>query len=213
MADDAIDKRRAGRGIGENVCPFAEGEVSGQDEAAALVALADDLEEQIGGPGIVGEVPHPVENLKKMANRNPSPSTRFKPGYRGGPGGRPMGLALYIQDKTHKGRKLIDWYLAIWRGEKEPLGRIPKPAERFEAAETFLAYGWGRPPQYVDLALASTEVKRIEVTFEAMARDGDVSTSPMVVDVAPAPHGGQGGGPSASAAPLGLPALHSHDDC
>ena len=125
MVDDAIDKRRGGRGIGENVCPFAEGEVGGQDEAAALVALADDLEEQIGGPGIVGEVPHPVENLKKMANRNPSPSTRFKPGYRGGPGGRPMGLALYIQDKTHKGRKLIDWYLAIWRGEKEPLGRVP----------------------------------------------------------------------------------------
>jgi len=40
------------------------------------------------------------------------------------------------------------------RAEKEPLGRIPKPAERFEAGETLWAYGWGRPPQSVDLASA-----------------------------------------------------------
>ena len=94
-----------------------------------------------------------------------------------------MGLAHYIQDKTRKGRELIDWYLAIWRGEKEPLGRIPKPAERFEAAETLLAYGWGRPPQYVDLALASTEVRRIDVTFDAAPLEGNASASSMVVDV------------------------------
>jgi hypothetical protein len=84
-----------------------------------------------------------------------------------------VGLAHYIQGKTHKGRELIDWYLAIWRGEKESLGRIPKPAERFEAAETLLAYGWGRPPQYVDLGLASTEVRRIEVTFDAAPLEGN----------------------------------------
>jgi hypothetical protein len=62
---------------------------------------------------------------------------------------------------------LIDWYLDIWWGEKEPLGRNPKFGERFEAAETLLAYGLGRPPQYVDLALASTEVRRTEVTVDA----------------------------------------------
>jgi hypothetical protein len=54
-------------------------------------------------------------------------------------------------------------------GRKRALGRIPKPAERFEAAETLLAYGWGRPPQYVDLTLASSEVKRIEVTLHGHA--------------------------------------------
>ena len=80
-----------------------------------------------------------------MAHPNPSPSTRFRPGYRGGPGGRPKELAHYIQGKTRQGPELIEWYLAIWRGEEEPPGRIPKPAERFEAAETLLAYGWGRP--------------------------------------------------------------------
>ena len=103
-----------------------------------------------------------------------------------------MGLAHYIQGKTRQGRELIEWYLAIWRGEKEPLGRIPKPAERFEAAETLLAYGWGRPPQYVDLALASTEVKRIEVTFEAMPLGGSEERASMVMDVTPAPHDGEG---------------------
>ena len=56
MVDESIDQRCGGRSIGENVCPIAEGKVGGQDETAALVALADDLEEQIGGAGIVGEV-------------------------------------------------------------------------------------------------------------------------------------------------------------
>jgi hypothetical protein len=150
--------------------------------------------------------------LDGMANRNPSPGTRFRPGFRGGPGGRPKGLAHYIQDETRKGRELIDWYLAIWRGEREPLGRIPKPGERFEAAETLLAYGWGRPPQYVDLALASTEVKRIEVTFEAVPLDGNGSPSSVVVDVTPGPHNGERDESSESAALSMLPPLQSHDD-
>jgi hypothetical protein len=123
-----------------------------------------------------------------------------------------VGLAHYIQDNTRKGRELIDWYLAIRQGEKEPLGRIPKPAERFEAAETLLAYGWGRPPHYVDLALASAEVRRIEVTFDAAPLDGNGSTSSMVVDVSPAPDHAEGNGPPGSAARPGLPAPHSGDD-
>ena len=123
-----------------------------------------------------------------------------------------MGLAHYIQDKTRKGRELIDWYLAIWRGEREPLCRILKPAERFEAAETLLAYGWGRPPQYVDLALASTEVRRVEVTFDAAPPEVNGSASSMVVDVAPAPHGGEGDRSSESDVLPGLPAPRSCDD-
>jgi hypothetical protein len=122
-----------------------------------------------------------------------------------------VGLVHYIQDRTRKGHELIDWYLAIWRGEKEPLGRIPKPAERFEAAETLLAYGWGRPPQYVDLALASTEVRRIEVTFDTVPLEGNESASSIVVDVTPAPRDGKANGPSKSAAPPMLPP-HSRDD-
>ena len=150
--------------------------------------------------------------LDGMANPNPSPGTRFRPGYRGGPGGRPKGLAHYIQAQTHKGVELVNRYIGIWRGEREPLGRIPKPAERFEAAETLLAYGWGRPPQYVDLALASTEVRRIEVTFDAPPLEGNESASPMVMNVTPAPHDGEGNGPSESAALPMLPPPHSRDD-
>jgi hypothetical protein len=75
----------------------------------------------------------------------------------------PRGSRITSNDEARKGRELIDWYLAIWRGEKEPLGRIPKPAERFEAARRSWPAAGARPPQYVDLALASTEVKGIEV--------------------------------------------------
>jgi hypothetical protein len=107
---------------------------------------------------------------------------------------------------------LIDWYLAIWRGEREPLGRIPKPAERFEAAETLLAYGWGRPPQYLDLALASTEVKRIEVTFEAVPLDGNGERASMMVGVTPESSDGHGQIEPPPAAPLELPAPPSRDD-
>ena len=96
----------------------------------------------------------------------------MKPGQSGNPSGRPKGLAHYIQAQTTKGVELVNWYLGIWRGEPAPLGRVPKASERFEAAETLLAYGWGRPPQYVDLALASTEVRRIEVTFDAAPIEG-----------------------------------------
>jgi hypothetical protein len=154
-----------------------------------------------------------TKTATNMANPHPHPlPPRWKPGQSGNPSGRPKGLAHYIQGKTRKGCELIDWYLAIWRGEKEPLGRVPKPTERFEAAETLLAYGWGRPPQYVDLALASTEVRRIEVTFDTAPLGENGRASSMVVDVTPAPHDSEGAGPSEPAAPPGLPAPRSSDD-
>jgi hypothetical protein len=148
-----------------------------------------------------------------MANPNPSPSTRWKPGQRGpGLGGRPKGLPHYIQAQTHKGRDLINWYLSIWRGSEAPLGRTPKPAERFEAAETLLAYDWGRPPQYVDLALASTEVRRIEVTFDVAPLEDHRDSPSIVVDVTPESSDGREHGEPSPGVPLGLPAPPSHDD-
>ena len=53
VVDHAIDERRGGGGVGEDRRPLAEGEVGGQDEATAFVAPADDLEEQVGGAGVV----------------------------------------------------------------------------------------------------------------------------------------------------------------
>jgi hypothetical protein len=43
--------------------------------------------------------------------------------------------------------------------------------------------GWGRPPQYVDLALASTEVRRIEVTFDVAPLEGHRDSLSVVVGV------------------------------
>jgi hypothetical protein len=106
---------------------------------------------------------------------------------------------------------LVNWYLGIWRGEPAPLGRVPKAAERFEAAQWLSDRGWGGPPQYVDLALAATEVKRIEVTFEAIPRVGNSSGSSVVADVTPVPHDGEANGPSVSVARPGLPAPRSYD--
>ena len=37
-----------GRVAGEGLVPLGEAEVTGEDQAAALVALGDDLEEQVG---------------------------------------------------------------------------------------------------------------------------------------------------------------------
>jgi len=69
-----------------------------------------------------------------------------------------------------------------------------------------------RPPQYVDLALASTEVRRIEVTFDAAPPEVNGSASSMVVDVVPAPHDGERDGLSEPAAPPWLPPPHSRND-
>src|SRR6266566_487511 len=49
VVDHAIDERRRGGGVREDAAPLAEGQVGGQDETAALVAAADDLEEEVGG--------------------------------------------------------------------------------------------------------------------------------------------------------------------
>ena len=52
-----------------------------------------------------------------MANRNPSPSTRFQPGKSGNPGGRPRGKSL-----TSKIRELLD--LAEMEGVTVPSGKV-----------------------------------------------------------------------------------------
>jgi hypothetical protein len=125
--------------------------------------------------------------MYQMANPHPhSLPPRWKPGQSGNPSGRPKGLAHYIQAQTRKGVELVDWYLGIWRGAPAPLERVPKAAERFEAAQWLSDRGWGRPPQYVDLALASAEIRRIEVTFDPAPVERNGSTSSMVVDVTPA---------------------------
>ena len=52
---------RAGDGarrIGEDGVPAFEGQVGGDEQGAVLVAAADELEDQVGGACVVGEVAH-----------------------------------------------------------------------------------------------------------------------------------------------------------
>jgi hypothetical protein len=82
-----------------------------------------------------GHSSHWASRLLEVLEERPTPpgtsvelsTPRWKLGQSGNPSGRPKGLAYYIQGKTHKGRELINWYLAIWRGEKEPSGAFRNP--------------------------------------------------------------------------------------
>ena len=42
--------------LGEDGVPLLEGQVGGEEQGAVLVAAADELEEEVGGAGVVGEV-------------------------------------------------------------------------------------------------------------------------------------------------------------
>ncbi len=56
MVGEAVDQCRDAAGVGEDGGPVLEGEVGRDDDGFLLVATRDDLEEEIGGAGIVGEV-------------------------------------------------------------------------------------------------------------------------------------------------------------
>ena len=58
---EAIDQRDRAGGVGKDGVPVLEGQVRGHEHGAVLVAAADDLEEEVGGVGIVGEVANLVD--------------------------------------------------------------------------------------------------------------------------------------------------------
>jgi len=51
VVDHEIDERRRGGGVREDAGPLAKRQIRREDETAAFVAAADDLEEEVGGPG------------------------------------------------------------------------------------------------------------------------------------------------------------------
>ena len=66
----------------------------------------------------------------------------FKKGQCGNPGGRPKGLAAYVQQKCGKdGKKLIDMLWAIANSEHE------ETRDRLRAATELLDRGWNKPSQ------------------------------------------------------------------
>lgn len=73
-----------------------------------------------------------------MANDDPSPATRFKPGQSGNPGGRPKGVAALAREHTPEAIKAL---VAALKCKKE----------RVSAAIALLDRGWGKPVQSHDL--------------------------------------------------------------
>lgn len=88
----------------------------------------------------------PLANKPIVARR---PNGQLLPGYTPNPSGRPKGLktlSAQLLAKTKDGRELIEWWVGIWRGHKTPLGKIPTPSERFEAAHWIADHAWGKAP-------------------------------------------------------------------
>ena len=56
VVDEAVDEGDRAAGVGEDGRPVGEGQIGREHETLSFVPAADDLEEQVGGAGVVGEV-------------------------------------------------------------------------------------------------------------------------------------------------------------
>src|SRR4051794_6597333 len=61
LVGDAVDDGLGETGVGEDLGPFAEGQVGGDDQAAAFVAFGDDLEDELGSALGQGQVAQLVD--------------------------------------------------------------------------------------------------------------------------------------------------------
>jgi hypothetical protein len=83
----------------------------------------------------------------------------------GNPAGRPQGLSKYIRSKLGEdGALAVNFLLGVFAD------RARDHKERFQAVELLLAYGWGRPPQGIALAMTDGDggaggPLRIRVTY------------------------------------------------
>ena len=59
-----IDLRGREGGVGEDAGPFAEGHVRGEDDGLGLVPAVHDLEKDVGGGVVVGQVTHSVDHKR-----------------------------------------------------------------------------------------------------------------------------------------------------
>lgn len=82
---------------------------------------------------------------------------RLLPGSSGNPGGRPKGLAAKVRAETRDGDELVEFHLAVLRGEIDTTviangvpTEIPAPLkERLTAAAWLAERGFGKPEQSV----------------------------------------------------------------
>jgi hypothetical protein len=75
VVDDAVDERGRACSVGEHSGPLGKGEVGGHHEAATLVTPADDLEQQVGIAGVVGQVADLVDAEQCARRVEAKPST------------------------------------------------------------------------------------------------------------------------------------------
>ena len=85
------------------------------------------------------QMTHPNEE-SDTEPQNRDTAGRFLPGVSGNPGGRPLGFAAEIREQTRDGAELIEFMLAVFRGEHGEDIRT-----RADAATWLADRGHGKP--------------------------------------------------------------------
>ena len=67
VVGESVDEGDGARGIGEDGVPVLEGQVGSDEQGAVLVAAADELEEEVGGASVVGEVSELIDHEQRGA--------------------------------------------------------------------------------------------------------------------------------------------------
>ena len=69
VVDDAVDHRRSDDLVTENVAPAGEGQVAGQDQRGVFVAGRDELEEQVRGGLLEGDLADFFDDQEPVASQ------------------------------------------------------------------------------------------------------------------------------------------------
>ena len=116
MVDDAVDHRGGDGLVAEHAAPAAEGQVAGQDEGGVLVAAGHELEEQVRGVLLEGQVADLVDDDQPVA---PQPRQFL---------GQPTGAVGFGEpgDPFGRGREQ-DALAVVRRSDAQPGGEVGLP--------------------------------------------------------------------------------------